>query len=366
MPKSLFGLTFEEAESLAKQHVPTGAGFTKDLYASAFRAGRFEPEALPIKSESKGAFRELFDVALPKVKRTIEEPNAEGVSTMKAVLELADGLEVEVVRIPMGPDKLTLCISSQVGCKMACSFCETGRMGLVRNLEAHEIVGQIVVALTGLAWPIKNIVFMGMGEALDNRAAVFQALRVLSDRRGLSIGQPRITVCTAGHVDGIDELRSLGLKRLGLSLSLNGARDELRSRIMPVNRKWSLSDVQAALLRYRAAAPRLAFGINYCLLPGLNDTREDVDAIAEFCRPLGKLMVNVIPYNPGSAPLTRAPTEDEISSFLSSIAERGLPVRRRITRGRTVMAACGQLGNVELRSQLFASARTGHRFRPRP
>ncbi|MBI2374409.1 MAG: radical SAM protein [Deltaproteobacteria bacterium] len=346
-PSQLLGLRFEDAERLARG-VPTGAGFVKQLYAEAFRAARFCPEDLPIRSASIDAYRELFALELPVVKRTLEEPS-EGPSTVKVVLGLADGLEVEAVRIPMGPDKTTLCVSSQVGCKMACAFCETGRMGLVRSLDAHEIVAQLVVARAVLGWPVKNVVFMGMGEALDNRSAVFRALEIFRDRRGLSLSQSNITVCTAGHVEGLDELRALGLRRLGVSLSLNAARDELRAELMPLNRKWPLAEVQAALLRYRAFAPRLAFAINYCLLPGLNDSERDIAGIAEFCQPLGKLMVNVIPFNPGTAPLTRAPTEEEVSAFLDRIAQKGLPVRRRITRGRSVMAACGQLGNVELR-----------------
>ena len=175
-----------------------------------------------------------------------------------------------------------------------------------------------------------------------------QALRVLTDSSGLSIAQERITVCTVGRVDGIRKLAAAGWKRLNLSVSLNAPEDALRGELMPVARKTSLAELQAALCEYR---PRrnFALGVNYCLLPGINDARAHAAGVARFCAPLERVMVNVIPYNPGGAPLTRPPSEDEIERFIGFLRDEGLPVRRRITKGRSVMAACGQLGNVELR-----------------
>jgi 23S rRNA (adenine2503-C2)-methyltransferase len=167
---------------------------------------------------------------------------------------------------------------------------------------------------------------MGMGEALDNFDAVTQALRVLTDTSGLSIAQERITVCTVGRVDGIRKLKAMGWKRLNLSVSLNAPDDALRRELMPVARKTPLAELQQALVEYR---PRrnFALGVNYCLLPGINDAPEHAAGVARFCAPL----------------------EDEIDRFIGLLRDQGLPVRRRITKGRSVMAACGQLGNVELR-----------------
>jgi 23S rRNA (adenine2503-C2)-methyltransferase len=206
------------------------------------------------------------------------------------------------------------------------------------------------VARHRLGWSIRNVVFMGMGEALDNADAVVQALRVFNDPGGLAMGQERLTVCTVGNAEGIRKLGALGFKRLNLSISLNAANDALRSEIMPVNRRTPLAELQAALVAYR---PRrnFALGVNYCLMPGMNDTREDAAAVARFCAPLERVLINVIPYNPGNAPLTRAPSEPEIDRFIEWLREEGLPVRRRVTKGRTVMAACGQLGNVALREE---------------
>ena len=220
-------------------------------------------------------------------------------------------------------------------------------MGLLRHLRPDEIVGQLLVARHVLGWDFKNVVFMGMGEALDN-PSLFHVLRLLNDPGAMSIAQECLTVCTVGSIDGIERLKAEGFPRLNLSVSLNSADDATRSRVMPVNRKNPLVDLQAALAAYR---PRrnFALGVNYCLMPGINDTREDAARVAAFCAPIARTLVNVIPYNPGNAPLTRAPSEDEVDTFIGWLREEGLAVRRRVTKGRSVMAACGQLGNAELR-----------------
>jgi 23S rRNA (adenine2503-C2)-methyltransferase len=239
----------------------------------------------------------------------------------------------------------TLCLSSQVGCKMGCTFCETGRMGLLRNLSAAEIVSEVVTVGAVLGWRARNLVFMGMGEALDNAEQLIQALRVLADQRGLHFSQERITVCTAGHREGLLRLGALGWKRLNLSLSLNAADDAVRDRIMPVNRRTPLAELQRVLAAYPQRR-NFTLGVNYCLMPGINDRPGDAQAVARFCASLGRVLINLIPYNPGSAPLTRAPSEEEVAAFIAALRAAGLAVRRRITKGRSIMAACGQLGNV--------------------
>lgn len=344
-PVNVLGLTGPQLEALAKARLESGHGVWRRVYHDAVLRGRFEPEAHGLNERSVAEWRKHFFVELPEVASTTGD---EG--TIKAVLRTKDGLEIECVRIPMAKDRYTLCVSSQVGCKLACAFCETGRMGLLRNLEPAEIVGQLVAAQTVLGWDIRNIVFMGMGEPLDNADNVLQTLRVLNDRYGLSYAQPRLTICTAGNPEGIRRLGELGWKRLDLSISLNAAFDDKRDRLMPINRKYPLAELQAALVAY-PRRPKFVYAINYCLLPGFNDTQEDARAVAEFCAPLGRVLVNVIPYNPGTAPLTRPPTDDEVDKFLGWLSEGGVPVRRRVTKGRSVMAACGQLGNVELRKR---------------
>lgn len=345
----IHGLTNAELVKRARELLPRGHGLARRIHRQAMLDGRFDPESFRLGPEACEAWRSEFSFELPDLVAVQTDEGDRG-TTSKMVLRLQDGLEAESVCIPMGRGRYTLCVSSQVGCKMGCAFCETGRMGLLRNLTTDEIISQLLVARHRLGWPIRNIVFMGMGEALDNATNVLQALRVLNDEAGLAISQERLTICTVGHVDGIRLLDQQGLKRLNLSISLNAANDSLRSELMPINRRTDLAELQKALTAYR---PRrnFALGVNYCLLPGINDTNADARAVAEFCKPLGRVLVNLIPYNPGSLPLTRAPEEAEVDRFIRWLRAEGLPVRERVTKGRSVMAACGQLGNPAAREE---------------
>jgi 23S rRNA (adenine2503-C2)-methyltransferase len=339
----LLSFTSDELAEAARSRLSSGAGIALDVFREAHLRGRFEPESHGVSASSAAGWRAAFGLRLPEVVKLVEEGE-----TVKAVLRLHDGLEIEAVRIPMANQNYTLCLSSQVGCKMGCKFCETGLMGIIRDLSAGEIVSEVVVAQSVLGFDIKNLVFMGMGEALDNADAVLQALRVLNDKRGLDYGQQRITICTVGSVPGLTRLRALGWKRLNVAVSLNAATDELRSALMPVNRRTPLSELLVALKAYPLRR-NFVYAVNYCLLPGVNDRREDSRAVGVFVSELGRALVNLIPYNPGSVPITRAPNEDDIARFIRWLEEDGVPVRRRHSKGRGVMAACGQLGNPELR-----------------
>jgi 23S rRNA (adenine2503-C2)-methyltransferase len=361
----VLGLTsvgFAQAAALA---VPRGSGLAHQLYTEAHRTGRWDPRAAGLSAGHAAAWEAAFQVGVLAVDRVSDDAGADpsagagdGASepaTAKAVMRTHDGYEIECVRIPMrhGPEggqpSWTLCVSSQVGCRMGCTFCETGRMGLLRNLTAGEIVAQVVTAHAALGWRARNLVFMGMGEALDNVDAVIQALHALTDRRGLAYSHERLTICTSGHAEGITRLAALGWKRLNLSISLNAGDDQLRSRIMPVNRRTPLARLQELLAAYPQRR-NFTLGVNYCLLPGINDAIEDAGRVAAFCAPLGRVLVNLIPYNPGSAPIARAPSEDEVVAFIDALRAHGLPVRRRLTKGRGIMAACGQLGRRQRRS----------------
>lgn len=350
----ILGLTREEFAALARARIAHGSGVAPELHRVSLAAGRlaFDRLGTRISAANEALWRSSFSVGLLEPRTVVEEPLDLG-TTAKAVFATGDGYEVESVLIPMRYHEdgavaaYTQCLSSQVGCRMGCTFCETGRMGLIRNLSAAEIVSQVVSARIRLGWQARNLVFMGMGEALDNWDNLHQALLVLTDRAGLGFGHDRITICTSGHAEGIRRLHAMGWKRLNLSISLNSAEDRARSRMMPVNRSTPLAELQALLGAYRQRR-NFVLGVNYCLIPGLNDSRADAARIAEFCRPLGRALVNLIPYNPGSAPIARAPTEDEIVGFVGWLREDGVSVRRRVTKGRSIMAACGQLGNVTL------------------
>jgi 23S rRNA (adenine2503-C2)-methyltransferase len=227
---------------------------------------------------------------------------------------------------------------------MGCTFCETGRKGLARNLTAAEIVAEVVTARTLLGWDCRNLVFMGMGEPLDNFLEVAQAVAVLADHRGFAYAAERITVCTCGPAGGVTRLAELGLGRLNLSISLNAGEDEARDRLMPVNRGYGLSAL-AAELRSFPRRRNFVLGVNYCLIPGHNDSQNDAWRAATWCRGLSRTLLNLIPYNPGTRPLSRAPTPEETARFAGWLEQGGMHVRCRAAKGSSIMAGCGQLGS---------------------
>lgn len=343
----LLGLRRDQAVQIGERS-GISASVAAKAHRLAHRGGRLEEEV-----------RSTFALGMPSIHDRIRGDDATSFrgETEKLVLEFSDGARVETVRIHRGRERESQCLSTQVGCGMACQFCETGRMGLLRQLEPSEIVGQVVSARSLEAWKPQNLVFQGMGEPLDNVESLIQAMEVLCDSNGLGFGRDKLTVCTAGHVEGLERLHELGWRRLNLSLSLNACDDELRDRLMPINRRWPLRELQATLVRTRQRA-NAQLGIHYCLMPGLNDGRAAATALAEFCRPLGRVLIHLIPYNPGSKPLTRAPEDDEIDRFVGWLRDEGLPVRRRITKGRASMAACGQLGDIEHQREMFRERRT--------
>lgn len=341
MPVDLLATTANDLGAAARAYfgADQGAGIAAALHSDAVRNGTFAPARHGVGPRAEAAWRAFAQMALPEVAGEQREATEHGDVT-KRLLRLHDGRSVESVHLPMGRGRTSLCVSTQVGCARACTFCETGRLGLLRNLTAGEITAQVTVQHRERR--PDTIVFQGMGEPLDNWPALQLALAVLTDRRGLGYAQEQLTVCTVGHVPGIDALRALGWKRLGLSLSLTSADDGRRARLMPHSARYPLREIQAALVRYRQR-PNLALGIHWCLLPGRNDSPRDAAEIAAFCAPLGRVLVHVIPYNPGSAPIAPAPTAGEIERFVGLLRAHGLPVRRRITKGRSVMAGCGQL-----------------------
>ena len=345
----ILGLSSPELTDLAARTLPSGAGLAGRIYTRSFAKGILDLDGLGLSPKSLLGWKDQFTLHLLPVLRVVRENPPEGDSwgTAKAILGLVDGSAIECVRIPMhggSGDKATLCVSSQVGCRMGCVFCETGRSGLHRNLSAAEIVAQVLTARILLGWECGNVVFMGMGECLDNLAEVNQAIRVLTDVRGLRFSMERLTVCTSGPIGGIEALRELGHKRLNLSISLNAGNDEKRNHLMPVNRGAGLASLAKSLAMY-PMRKNFALGVNWCLMPALNDSREDAREAAAFCGRIGRCLVNLIPYNPGSNPLARSPTKEEILQFASWLEEDGCMVRRRTTKGGSIMAGCGQLGS---------------------
>lgn len=275
--------------------------------------------------------------------------------TIKFTMSLNDGHETESVLIPMrardGSTTRTLCVSSQVGCAMGCTFCETGQMGLVRNLSASEIVAQWFAATHELGETVKNIVFMGMGEPMDNLDEVIKAIRTLVDHNGPSIPSAKISVSTVGRIDGINRLAELvrepGFHRLNLAVSVNAPDDRIRTELMPINKAMNLEALRKALLAFplRRGAALL---IEYVLIPGVNDSNDHCDRLCDWLAPL-RCSLNVIPYNPRRDSPWPAPDEGDVDRFITRAISNGQFVKRRGTKGRDLMAACGQLGNPGIR-----------------
>ncbi len=281
-------------------------------------------------------------------------------NTVKFCLRTEDGYETESVIIPMGAEHTstwrTLCVSSQIGCKRGCTFCQTAQMGLVRNLTADEIVAQARAARDSLGADIRNVVFMGMGEPLDNVENVIAAIELLHGDRLHPIARRRITVSTVGRTAGIHQLARLGWRRLGLAVSLNAPNDEIRSQIMPINRIEPMSTLRDAIAAYPVRAGGHVL-IEYVLIEGLNDGLDHARQLADYLKGL-RTCVNLIPWNPVDNVDFRTPPEDRVVAFQQELMSRGQLTFRRNTKGRIAMGACGQLGNPELRAQIRA-AKTG-------
>ena len=271
----------------------------------------------------------------------VETSDASGADagTRKLLLKLRDNACVETVLIPTS-DHLTVCISSQVGCVFACAFCASGQSGFERNLEAGELVGQVLAAGDAAGASPGNVVFMGMGEPLDNYDAVLAAIRILNDQEGLRIGARRITVSTCGLAPAIRRLSDEGLQ-LELSVSLHAADDALRSKLMPVNRQYPLLDLMDACGEYIRKTDRI-ITFEYTLVAGVNDAAGQAQALARLLGSL-KCRVNLIPLSPVEEFAGQPSTEARTQEFARILDRARINVTVRRSRGAGVSAACGQL-----------------------
>jgi len=261
--------------------------------------------------------------------------------TEKFVLELADRRRIESVFIPETPG-MTLCISTQVGCAMACAFCLTGRMGFVRNLTAGEIVGQVRVLTHALSLLDTRftIVLMGMGEPLHNYDETMKALRILTDEAGLAMSPRRITLSTVGVVPGIEHLAAEP-NMPNVAVSLHATTEAQRDRLVPLNRKYRIEDVLAACRRLPIKR-RNRITFEYVLLAGVNDAPEDARRLVALLNGL-RAKVNLIPLNEAPGIPFGRPSDERIDAFAEILADRHLTVSVRKSRGRDIRAACGQL-----------------------
>ena len=259
--------------------------------------------------------------------------------TQKFLFDMGEGQTIESVLIP-SDDRLTLCVSSEIGCNMACRFCYTGKQKLKRRLTAAEIVGQYVRVADSLpeGTRISNIVFMGMGEPLDNPEAVFKAIEILHSPWGYNVSRKRVTVSTSGLVPQIPLVAEAGVR---LAVSLNGTTDEIRTKVMPINQKYNMETLLKAC-REHARVTRDKVTFEYVLLKGVTDSLEDARRLVKIARSV-PCKVNIIPFNehPGSGFLR--PEPETVAQFQNELIRQGIHVLLRKTMGRDIFAACGQL-----------------------
>jgi 23S rRNA (adenine2503-C2)-methyltransferase len=323
------------------------AGFTRDALAAQRMALGDKPGAAKERAhglvswfagrrEAAPPERAAYECALPAAEAV---QDADG--TVRFAVRLHDGAVVETVLIRQ-PSRDTVCLSSQVGCARGCVFCETGRLGLVRNLEAWEIVAQYAIAARHLGSRPRNVVFMGMGEPLDNLEDVVRSIEVLAEPAGFAVPERRITVSTVGIVPRMDELYRRS--RANLALSLHALDAKVRVALLPVARRYPLEDLRAAVAR----SPRTVL-LQWTLMEGKNDSDADAAALADFARGLD-VRVNLIPLNPGPDPSLRAPSLDRCRAFQKLLADAGVRTLLRLPHGRAVGGACGQLSG-RLRAQ---------------
>lgn len=292
-----------------------------------------------LSKEFRAEVPELLDFSLPEV--LTELTSRDG--TKKFLFKVGADKSVESVLIP-SPGRLTLCVSSEVGCNMACKFCYTAKQKLQRKLAAWEIVGQFIQVQRRLPpdQRISNIVFMGMGEPLDNCENVFRAIEILHSPSGINLSRKKITVSTSGLVPMIPEVTKAGVR---LAVSLNAVNDEVRSQIMPINKKYPLAQLLEAC-REHARETGDKITMEYVLLKGVTDSLQDARDLVKLLRNVPS-KINIIPFNEHPNSGFHRPDEQTIVAFHQELMRLGVHVLRRKTMGRDIYAACGQLTSVQ-------------------
>ncbi len=347
---SFFGQTRRRLEEMCALEGVSSI-HAKDLFRGAYKEGLARPwvrQGIPkrLVQACESAFA-VHDMEILQAHRSQYD------GSVKFLIGLADQSQVEMVLMPESK-RITLCVSSQVGCAQGCVFCHTGRMGLIRNLDAAEIVGQVTIANAWIQkhpdWleqqrlPLQqlvtNIVFMGMGEPLDNVPAVSAAISILTDPYGLNMAMRRISVSTAGHIDGISELTRIH-QDVRLAISIHSPIDTERSKIMPINRKWSLTELISTIAELPTQRKNGVL-IQYTVIQNVNDSIDHARKLVDLLRDLN-VKVNLIPLNQVGPSRLRGPEVERLEAFRDEIFRSGLRVMVRYSKGQDIAAACGQL-----------------------
>jgi 23S rRNA (adenine2503-C2)-methyltransferase len=360
VPVELLGKSAEELRDFVVS-LGEKAYRAPQIYHALYAERRFDFAAMTnLPAALRARLAEQARIALPRVVRRFNSVDGSiryllsiGVSDGEPVENAAaKPAQIEAVFMPRD-GRQTICISTQAGCAVDCHFCLTAQLGLIRNLSAGEIVGQVLVALEenreALALQT-NVVLMGQGEPLLNYDATMAAVRILLDPKGVGLGPRHVTLSTSGIVPGIERLGREKI-RPSLAISLNASSDEQRDALMPINRKYPLNVLLDACQRY-PLRPREYFTFEYVLLGGVNDSPEDARRVVRLLAHI-RAKVNLIPWNPGNLPY-RAPTPESIEEFQRVLVEKGVPTFVRYSRGQDVFAACGQLALMETPSPFVA------------
>lgn len=293
-----------------------------------------------ISAVNKEFLKENFDFSMPSI--LWQGRSTDG--TRKFLLKLKDNQTVEAVVIP-GKSRFTLCLSSQVGCAMGCTFCHTATQGLKRHLDVSEVIGQFLVISRWLIdhsdqnEKLTNIVYMGQGEPLHNFENMKKATEIFIDTRGLMIGQRKITLSTSGLAPQIEKLKDF--PPINLAISLHSPRDEVRSKLMPINNSYNLNRLFDAILKVPLKANR-RITYEYLLIDGLTDTDQDIELLCSLLH-RKESKINLIPFNEFPNSLYKRPTDKKILEFNKKLIDRGFTSTIRVTKGEDILAACGQL-----------------------
>jgi len=347
--RNLIGLSMKE---LTEVLAPLGLEpfRAKQIWSWIYFHGRTDFSTMTsLAKPAREKLAESFTVARPSV--SMDQKSEDG--TRKWLLKMPDGQEVECVHIPE-TDRGALCVSSQVGCTLTCRFCHTGTQRLVRNLEASEILMQVMLARDALKeWPstketrlLSNIVMMGMGEPLYNYENVAKALNIVMDGEGIAISKRRITLSTSGVVPMIERCgEELGVN---LAVSLHAVTDELRDQIVPINRKYPIRELLKACKEYPAASNSRRITFEYVMLKGVNDSPADAKQLVRLLRGI-PAKINLIPFNAWPGAPFECSDRDTIRKFGEIVNDAGYASPIRTPRGRDIMAACGQLKSASIR-----------------
>ena len=346
MPLELLGKSAEELRAFAVSlGEPAYRG--AQVYHALYAERRFDFAAMTnLPAALRARLAEEVSIRLPRIVKRYQSVDGSVRYLLVLEGEHAAPTQIEAVFMPEA-SRQTICISTQAGCPVNCHFCLTAQLGLVRNLTAGEIVGQVLVPLEdhrSRLVPQTNVVLMGQGEPLLNYDAVMQAVRLLLDPNGVGLSAKHVTLSTSGIVPGIERLAKEKV-RPKLAVSLNASSDEQRDAIMPINRKYPLAALLDSCRRYPLRPwERLTF--EYVLLGGFNDAPEDARRVARLVANL-RAKVNLIPWNPGELPY-RPPEAERVEEFRRILTEKGIPAFVRYSRGQDIMAACGQLALLEV------------------